>query len=144
MIIVTCVYVYTCTLYRYEQTYGLLEVRKSHILKRMASLSQPREPSPIESVPEEPTSLNVPSIETPDIESESKSSTSDEQPTESTDGESDPNILKSRQFIYKELVATEKVYVEDLKTVLDVRQLLINHTHFSSVQLKLVQCTCVK
>ena len=30
------------------------------------------------------------------------------------------NELKSRQFVYKELLATEKVYIEDLKTVLHV------------------------
>ena len=29
-------------------------------------------------------------------------------------------MLKSRQFVYKELLATEKVYIDDLKTVLNV------------------------
>ena len=40
--------------------------------------------------------------------------------SEHTDGESDANVLKSRQFVYKELLATEKVYIDDLKTVLHV------------------------
>ena len=39
---------------------------------------------------------------------------------ESTDGEVDTKVLKSRKFVYDELVATEKDYVEDLKTVLHV------------------------
>ena len=45
-----------------------------------------------------------------------------EESSEHTDGESDANVLKSRQFVYKELLATEKVYIEDLKTVLNVSQ----------------------
>lgn len=40
--------------------------------------------------------------------------------TKSTDRESDSNVLKKRQFVYKELITTEKVYIEDLKTVLNV------------------------
>ena len=40
--------------------------------------------------------------------------------SEHTDGESDANVLKSRQFVYKELLATEKVYIDDLKIVLNV------------------------
>ena len=36
-------------------------------------------------------------------------------------------MLKSRQFVYKELLATEKVYIEDLKTVLHVSK------HFHNV-----------
>ena len=39
-----------------------------------------------------------------------------------TDGESDANVLKNRQFVYKELLTTEKVYINDLKTVLHVRE----------------------
>ena len=42
------------------------------------------------------------------------------EPTKSTDRESDSNVLKKRQFVYKELITTEKVYIEDLKTVLNV------------------------
>ena len=40
--------------------------------------------------------------------------------SEHTDGESDANVLKSRQFVYNKLLATEKVYIDDLKTVLSV------------------------
>ena len=40
--------------------------------------------------------------------------------SEHTDGESDAKVLSSRQFVYKELLATEKVYIEDLKVVLNV------------------------
>ena len=40
--------------------------------------------------------------------------------SEHTDGESDTSVLKSRQFVYKELLATEKVYIDDLKVVLNV------------------------
>ena len=40
--------------------------------------------------------------------------------SEHTDGESDAKVLNSRQFVYKELLATEKVYIEDLKIVLNV------------------------
>ena len=55
------------------------------------------------------------------MESESKKGSKTKKPAEeSTDGESDTNVLKKRQMIYKELLATEKVYVEDLKTVLHV------------------------
>ena len=42
--------------------------------------------------------------------------------SEHADGESDANVLKSRQFVYKELLATEKVYIDDLKTVLHVSE----------------------
>ena len=36
------------------------------------------------------------------------------------DTETDPGVLKNRQFIYKELVATEQDYIKDLTTVIDV------------------------
>lgn len=36
------------------------------------------------------------------------------------DGETDSGVLKSRQYVYKELIDTEQVYVKDLQTVLDV------------------------
>ena len=44
----------------------------------------------------------------------------DGESSEHTDGESDANVLKSRQFVYKELLATETVYIDDLKTVIHV------------------------
>ena len=53
--------------------------------------------------------------------SQSVSTTRDES-SESTDTEADSNVLKKRKHVYEELVATEKVYIEDLKTVLDVNK----------------------
>lgn len=39
------------------------------------------------------------------------------------DTETDPGVLKNRQFVYKELVATEQDYIKDLSTVIDVSHL---------------------
>ncbi len=39
---------------------------------------------------------------------------------EYTDGESSQAVLKSRNNVYKELVETEKVYIKDMQTVMDV------------------------
>ena len=36
------------------------------------------------------------------------------------DEESDPAILRKRDFVYKEIVATEKDYIANLKIILDV------------------------
>ena len=36
------------------------------------------------------------------------------------DMETDGGVLKNRQFVYKELVATEQDYIKDLSTVIDV------------------------
>ena len=40
--------------------------------------------------------------------------------SEYVDGEENSSVLKSRQNVYKELVETEKVYVKDMQTVIDV------------------------
>ena len=40
--------------------------------------------------------------------------------SEYTDGEENSSVLKSRQNVYRELVETEKVYVKDMQTVVDV------------------------
>ena len=40
--------------------------------------------------------------------------------TEYCDGESNEATLKKRQFVYKELLATEEDYISDLNTVIDV------------------------
>ena len=39
---------------------------------------------------------------------------------EYVDAETDSGVLKSRQFVYKELVDTEHDYIKDLSTVIDV------------------------
>ena len=49
------------------------------------------------------------------------STLSSESTSDYTDTEVDPAVLKNRQFIYKELVATELDYIKDLSTVIDVR-----------------------
>ena len=54
--------------------------------------------------------------------------------SEHTDGESDANVLKSRQFVYKELLATEKVYIDDLKTVLHVSSTTFSPVRYSEYQ----------
>ena len=71
-------------------------------------------------------SQGLPTITTEDTDSPVKVAAS----SEHTDGESDANVLKSRQFVYKELLATEKVYIDDLKTVLHVSK----HFHNIIVQ----------
>ena len=63
----------------------------------------------------------LPTITTEDTDSPVKVAGPDGgESSKHTDGESDANVLKSRQFVYKELLATEKVYIDDLKTVLHV------------------------
>ena len=37
-----------------------------------------------------------------------------------TDGETNEKTLKSRGFVFKELVSTENDYIRDLKTIIDV------------------------
>lgn len=39
------------------------------------------------------------------------------------DTETDPGVLRNRQYVYKELVATELDYIKDLSTVIDVSHL---------------------
>ncbi len=39
---------------------------------------------------------------------------------EYTDGESSEAVIKSRNNVYRELVETEKVYIKDMQTVMDV------------------------
>ena len=36
------------------------------------------------------------------------------------DEESDPAVLRKREFVYKEVVSTENDYIDDLKIILDV------------------------
>lgn len=55
------------------------------------------------------------------LTSQSVSVNADEK-AESSEGETDPSVLKKRKFVYDELVATEKVYIEDLKTVMHVNK----------------------
>ena len=38
------------------------------------------------------------------------------------DTETDPGVLKNRQFVYRELMATEQDYIKDLSTVIDVSE----------------------
>ncbi len=47
-------------------------------------------------------------------------------PSEYIDEESDPAILRKREFVYNEIVTTEKDYLNDLKIILDVS---IVHVH---------------
>ena len=91
---------------RYEQARSLLDVRKSHIIKKLAG-SQ---------------SQGLPTITTEDTDSPVKVVAS----SEHTDGESDAKVLKSREFVYKELLTTEKDYINDLKTVLHVSKHFIS------------------
>ena len=39
--------------------------------------------------------------------------------------ESDPAVLRNRQHVYKEMVDTETVFIDDLKIILDVSQPLV-------------------
>lgn len=39
---------------------------------------------------------------------------------EYTDGESSEAVLKSRGNVYRELIETEKVFIKDMQTVMDV------------------------
>ena len=39
---------------------------------------------------------------------------------EYVDEESDPAMLRGREFVYKEIVSTEEDYIKDLKIILDV------------------------
>ena len=41
------------------------------------------------------------------------------------DEESDPAVLRNRQHVYKEMVDTETVFIDDLKIILDVSQPLV-------------------
>lgn len=43
-----------------------------------------------------------------------------ESTSEYTDGENSAATLKSRQFVYKELISTEEDYIRDLMTIIDV------------------------
>ena len=76
-------------------------------------------------------SQNLPTITTEDTDSPAKV-VSEGESSEHTDGESDADVLKSRQFVYKELLATEKVYIDDLKTVLHVSKHFHNVVIFDS------------
>ena len=39
---------------------------------------------------------------------------------EYVDEESDPAMLRGREYVYKEIVSTEEDYIKDLKVILDV------------------------
>ena len=118
---------------RYEQTCTLLETRKAHIMKQQAAmtrststqkLSKSIKKNKVELINGDGSGSTPPASRTPSsINPEASvflAKTLGGDSSEHTDGESDTNVLKSRQFIYKELLATEKVYIEDLKVVLNV------------------------
>ena len=79
------------------------------------------------------------------------STLSSESTSDYTDTESDPAVLKNRQFVYKELVATELDYIKDISTVIDVciLQYILyivksckKNSHFSTfVSLTYIICT---
>jgi hypothetical protein len=116
---------------KYEHARNLLEQRKTY-LQRILSAHFPRpvapsSPKPLhQTKPAPDSSYNETDIHlevTPDRRSltstVSTASSEGQVAGDYQDMETDGAVLKNRQFVYKEMVATEQDYIKDLSTVID-------------------------
>jgi hypothetical protein len=114
---------------RYEHARSLLEQRKTFLQKLLSAhfphpIAPPSPQPPRLKVPENgQNDTDNPANMTPDrrsLTSTISTVSSDSSPVgEYVDAETDSGVLKSRQFVYKELVDTEHDYIKDLSTVID-------------------------